>query len=70
MTELKKVSITQSELDDLLESQKYSQKVKDRQSLYSRKRNARLVIMYKRALENNVPEPTDDEIKKYMSRKK
>lgn len=63
-----KVEISQKELDELLENKRYAQKVKDRQKNYSRIRNARLVIMYKRAQEANVPEPTEDEINEYLSK--
>lgn len=63
-----KIEISQKELDDLLENKRYAQKVKDRQKNYSRIRNARLVIMYNRAKEMNVPEPTEEEINEYMNK--
>ena len=64
------MTLSKSETDRLLEIERKYKKSTERSKYYSRKRNARLVIMYNRALENNIPIPTDEEIIEYMNRSK
>ena len=62
----KPITLTEDEYNRLLEREKKLVKMEDRAKNSWRKRNARLMLLARKAIEKGIAEPTESEINQYI----
>ncbi len=62
----KPMTVNEEEFNRLMERSKKLDKIEERAKNSWRKRNARLMILSRKAIEKGLPEPSDKEINEYI----